>query len=500
LLDVAPVNGPLWRLPLAILLLLQVGGPGVARASEAEAAAAICTSATNGVPRDPRFGVAEAWRNLDAAARTGATWERLVFSWQHVQPHPEIWNAPYYFSDRVLCDVTRAGFQVVGLIQDTPEWARVYPNYGATSPPFGLYEAWDSPDNVWARFIERMAYEYRGRIDHWIIWNEPEFQPGDQGGIYLTWSGNARDYYQLMKVAYQAAKYANPDATLVLGATSYWIDVVNGRRQFLERLLEIAARDPEAAEHGYFFDAVALNVYWAPDDVWGLARVLRQMLAVHGLEKPLWITETNAMPYDDPITPKEPNGQRVTLQEQAAFVIQAYAMGAAADYQRIGWHAMIDRDTSDEIWGLTRNDGSLRPAFAAYQVASRYLSNAERVTFKPLEHTGRPRAAPDAPNWQVYQVVFERGPRRVSVLWNGAGESARVRLPRLGASALLVDQAGRETNLRPAGEWWEVDLPPATARGPLDPPGYYYVGGDPRLLVEAAVPEGSPVVAPVVVR
>lgn len=445
---------------------------------------------------DLRFGVADGWRNLDAAARSGASWDRIVFSWQYVQPAPDQWNAPYYFSDTLLCQSLANGLQVVGLLQDTPEWAWARPEHGATSPPSGLYEPWDSAENVWARFVERMAAEYRGRIDHWIIWNEPEFEPEDQGGLYVTWAGGPQDYYQLLKTAYRAAKAGNPDATVIFAATSYWIDVVNGRRQFLERVLEIAARDPEAREAGFFFDGLALNVYWAPDDIWGLAHVLRDILAAYGLTKQLWITETNAMPYDDPSTPKPPNGQRVTLREQSAFVIQAYAMGIAAGFDRIGWHAMTDRDTSDEIWGLARNDGSLRPAYFAYQIASRYLANADRVAFAPLARSRR--ICPTCePGWQVYQVAFDRGTRRVTVLWNGEGQTNRVRVPRLGARAVLIDEAGRDHPLDVAGEYWDLELPPATARGPNDPPGYYYVGGAPRLLVEEGVPPGSPVAPPI---
>ncbi|MBI4491973.1 MAG: hypothetical protein HY690_04185 [Chloroflexi bacterium] len=455
-----------------------------------------CRRSASG-PTDLHFGAAEAFRNLPAAVQAGVSWDRIVFSWQYVQRTPQDWNAHHYFRDADLCGLLQAGVQVVGLLQDSPTWVRAEPGQGATSPPVGLRAPWDSPENAWARFVERMAADYRGQIDAWIIWNEPEFRPTDQGGLYVTWSGDAEDYYHLLKTAYLAAKASNPEAKVVFSATSYWIDRLNGREQFLKRVLDVAALDPDAPPNGFFFDAVALNLYWSPDDLWRIARETRAILASRGLDKPLWISETNAPPWDDPATPKARNGQRVTLQVQAAFVLQAYALGIAAGYERIGWHAMTDNDTSDELWGLARNDGTLRPAYTAYQVAARYLANAERVTFQPLQRAQWAwQSGGYYPNWQVYLVVFDRGTRRVSVLWNGDGQPLRVQLPRRGTSATVVDPSGREQPGEAQGDRWAIELPPASARGPADPPGYYFVGGEPRLLVEEGVPAGSPVEPP----
>ena len=48
-------------------------------------------------------------------------------------------------------------------------------------------------------------------------------------------------------------------------------------------------------------------------------------------------------------------------------------------------------------------------------------------------------------------------------------------------------------------EFWSVELEAASRHFDLfggDPPGYYYVGGSPRILVEEGVPAGSPLTAP----
>ncbi|MBI3974724.1 MAG: hypothetical protein HY332_25895 [Chloroflexi bacterium] len=467
------------------------------------------------------------------AKLSGAQWSRVVFSWADIQPRSaREWRAGYYLRDNIIRKERANGIELVGLLMNTPPWAAARPQDGPRSVPAGLYLPVDDPQNVWATFVRRMAAEYRGRIDTWIIWNEQDIRPGGPNAHYMTWAGDARDYAQLIKVAYLAAKQGNAKARVLFGATTYWSDVNAGEPLFLERTLAALDDDPEAARHGYFFDAVALNLYSSPDDLRRIAGVYRDVLGRNGLDTPLWLTETNAMPYDDPMKGlrREQNGMRVTLDQQASFVVQALALGLSAGYERIAIHSMTDRDTQDELWGLIRNDGSLRPSFVAYQTAARYLGGAQRAVFAPRERAGW-RWARDGyvPNWEIYLVVVERSagapappsppaatgtptaaavaagaahdgsaahPQRVSVLWNGDPVERVVSLPRNSARAALVDKYGRVQPLEADGERWLIKLGPATAQSPLDPEGYYFIGGDPVLLVEESVPADAPVVAP----
>jgi hypothetical protein len=239
-------------------------------------------------------------------------------------------------------------------------------------------------------------------------------------------------------------------------------------------------------------------------------------LAQFGLQKPVWVTEMNAMPYDDPGVPgwdpaARNDGFRITLDEQASFVIQAYALGIAAGYEALFWQAMQDDPppVPDELWGLVRysedsmnaDPTRVRPAYTAYQVAARFLSSAERVELltidRPDPYNYRRYAARYA--WWVHQVVFQRGIERTTVVWNGANASTKVAIPQTGESAILVDRQGAEIALEPAagprGGAWQVTLAPATRHFSLfggDPPGYHYVGGPPLLVVERGVPPDAP--------
>ena len=485
-------------------------------------------------PGDAHFGVNEGFNAALHARRLGARWTRWVVEWSEVQRYGEgTFNSDddrntYNIDTEVLRQDIRHGFKVMAVLKSTPSWAQIDPSKAVRSVPRGLDLGIDDPQNAWATFVRWMASRYRGRIDTWAIWNEVEIPPTGPNAVYNTWAGTLEQYYRLLKVAWLVAHEVNPEARIVLAPYSYHRD-----KEWLGKLLRVASRDPEAPAHGFFFDVVGLNLYRNPHDLYDRKRGgvpwaaeapdrvgVDQLLSQFGLQKSVWVTEVNAMPYDDPAVPawnpaQRNDGFRITLDEQASFVIQAYALGIAAGYEAIFWQAMQDDPppVPDELWGLVRysedsmNDdpGRLRPAYHAYRTAARFLSNADRVELLTVDRFDPANYRRFAPRyqWWIHQVVFQRGSERTTVLWNGAAGAARVSLPRFGQSAILVDKLGAETPLEPGPNGaWQVTLPGATRRFQLfggDPPGYHYVGGSPLLVVERDVPPDAPLVRVTVV-
>ena len=157
------------------------------------------------------------YRDPRAMADLGATWDRIIVSWAAVQP-----NGPNDFSNMAqalpnaqINAESSSGTRVVGLLQFTPQWAAANPEFAQRSAPKNLNLPFDDPNNYWGRFVSQVATTYAGRIDDWIVWNEPEFKPGDAGaGGSYTWLGSDEEFAQLLKVAYLAIKKANPSATV----------------------------------------------------------------------------------------------------------------------------------------------------------------------------------------------------------------------------------------------------------------------------------------------
>ena len=167
---------------------------------------------------------------------------------------------------------------------------------------------------------------------------------------------------------------------------------------------------------------------------------------------------------------------------------------------------MVDDNPCNQsaVWGITRDDGSERPVAASLRAAIGAFAGYTRARFAPLVRVparwsawpGDPNSL--LPNWQIYEVVFDfGGGPRVTALWNGDGVARRVRVVRRGSSAQVLDMRGNQVpGPAAAGSDWSVDLPAATAHFAGDPPGYYFIGGEPRLLIEDQVPANAPVTPP----
>ena len=352
---------------------------------------------------------------------------------------------------------------------------------------------------------------YAGRIDEWIVWNEPEFHPGDAAGTgSYTWLGSDEQFARLMEVGYRAAKRANPRAVVAFPGTSYWIDRNSGRSQFYERFLRLMSSHRDTAANNFFHDAVPLNLYRAPDDLVRLHQEFKDVQKRYGLDKPMWLLELNAMPTDDTSIPcadmHASNPIQTTQTQQAAYAIQAVALAAAVGYERVGFYQMVDDNPCKQsaVWGITRDDGSSRPVARTLRTAVQSFSGFLDAAFVPLVRLqARWAAWPNdptslTPNWQAYAVAFDLpGSRRVTVLWNGDGTAIRIRMARHGGQVRLLN-AQNEALPTPmsSGQDWLIDLPAATAHFTGDPLGYYFIGGEPRLLIEEGVPRGTPVAAP----
>ncbi len=297
-------------------------------------------------------------------ANIGAGFERVIVPWPQIQP-----GGPNDFSglgqslplDRIQPDTDR-GVRVVGLLEFTPAWAAADPDQGQRSPPRNLNRSYDDPTNYFGQYVYRTVKFYAGHIDSWVIWNEPDFRPDDAGaGGSPTWMGTDEQFAQLLKVGYLAAKRANPSAVVSFPGTSFFVDRNAGRAQFYDRLLDILARDPSAAEHNWYHDVVALNLYRNPDSIYRVAQEMKGIEQARGLDRPLWLTETNAMPSDDSQLncPHTDDAIPTTLNQQADFGPQAFALGAAVGYAAMEVYEMVDSDACSQpaVWGVTRDDG-----------------------------------------------------------------------------------------------------------------------------------------------
>lgn len=428
--------------------------------------AAQATPAPMAVARDSRFGLNEAWRAPDAADRAGAGWSRVLFWWSEMQKEgPGDLNLFATDQDSPFNSEKDRGRLLVGAVLNTPPWAST--DGSRNGVPKGLYEPWDSPDNHWGQFMKLMAQHYQGRIDTWIIWNEVDIEHGQ----WDTWNGSLEDYVQLQKVAYRAIKAGNPNATVLPFGAAWWYD----HGATITRMLDLLKADPEAAANNYYFDVANLHLYSRAADIPRIVGWYREQMALRGMSKPIWIGETNAIPYDDPIWQVSKAGFRASMDEQASYMIQAFATYVGLDVPRVSVNRAIDGtdfEAGGEPFGLLRNDGSTRPAFTAYQVAARYFAGVRDASYASDKASG------------VTRVTMQRTGERVTVLWTMSPGGATATVDAQGAAALKVNKWGEAEPIQADGGKFTIELGGATANSNAGDRSDYVVGGDPVILVE----------------
>ena len=430
---------------------------------------------------DGRLGAVEAFRTdqTTLAYDAGVRWERLTFWWKGLQSGPGQPLNPFYLPLSYIDQERSHGVQVVGVLVNTPDWAAAEPAQGGKSPPKNLNLAYNDPNNYWGQFVRQVVKMYAGHIDTWIIWNEPDITPDAPNAAYDLWSGTPADYYQLLKVAYLDAHEVNPNVQISDAAVTYWTDIHMQRRQWFSRFLDQVAADPTAAQHHQYFDVTALNLYTNPEDLYTVPNLFHQLMQQKGFDKPLWITETNVIPYDDLVNANTPNGtaaqMRSSLTEQGNYMLEAIAMGLAAGSPRIEVYKMKDGD-GDVVNGeaLVRADYSKRPEYYAFQIAAQYFSNFHSATlFAPGD---------------LREVVFDRGASRVTVLWDAAPTPINVLVASAGnGQAQQGGPLGNFQSVSAGSGGFALNLPGATMHTDLTNPTAYLIGGTPVILVENGV-------------
>ena len=420
-----------------------------------------------------RFGLAEAGDAFDAADASGAGWQVVTLQWAELQPvGPNQW----LISDDTEETINRAirdGREVVLVLVGTPGWATNGPYL--TGVPAGLNRPISDSQNLWANFVRQVVTAYAAHgVNRYAIWSDQDIPltlPNN------TWAGSLEEYYQLVKVAYQVAHQVNPNAQIHLGG----IGTFDGT--WLGRYLDVVVADETASANNYYFDVVTLHHFYLADDLYQMMQNQFGLMQIKGVPlKEVWVNKTNARPAIDPAiypagTQFSEHGN-ITTEQQAAYIIQAYALGFAANRgARIATYRLVDDLTADngEGYGLLRTDGSARPAYTAYRLAARYMGD---FTF------ARRLESETAPLVDYVRLTFEDSVTHIA--WARTATTATLIIPARTAEATLVDMFGNEWTVTPQDGAYRIVVGGAVCD---DPQVGCLIGGDPWFLIEKGIPD-----------
>jgi O-antigen ligase len=306
---------------------------------------------------------------LDQIAAAGFTWIRQTFPWASIEPQPGDYDwTPW---DNLVAAVVAhpAGLRLVAVLDTAPPWA-----IGNTA---GTWDAAPpaNPADL-ARFAAVFAARYGDYIDVYQIWDEPN--------LSSHWGGRDVDpagYSALLRASAEAIRDrdSNGQAAILLAGLAPTAET--GPRN----ISDVAyLRDLYRYDSASYFDIVAGKPYGfdsGPGDsrvdagVLNFSRLilLRETMVAHGDgNKSVWASHWgwNALPADWQGAP--------SIWGQADERSQAEHTVAALQRARQQWpwagalcleSWQPDAPPDDPRWGfaLVRQDGTLRPIYAAIQ-------------------------------------------------------------------------------------------------------------------------------------
>ena len=433
---------------------------------------------------DPRFGMNEvlpdnytgvpgirkfSWATI--AADYGARLNRFDFDWQQVEPEQGTFN--FQNPTAIINSDQAHGMLSIAVLEHTPYWAsNAVTNNPSAQVPSGLYLQWNDPNNVWGAFVYAAAQHFAGRVAYWEVWNEPDLLNN------TAWAGSAADFFQLLKVAYQAIKAADPTAQVLTGSLNY-------NPSWLGKVFAADQADPGSLVNNYYFDAVGLHSYGRAVAPYTLGQQTQQVLAQYGISNKTIIATELGIPVDDD-PPSSTAGLVGTSAEASSYVLEAFASALAGGIDRMLYYRASDVGEPG-YWGLFKYSGEPRAPATAFEVATQYFTNVQSATL----HTSGP----------ITYVVLDEGTRRVTVVWNNAPRPARFSLyEQSAAGATTVDKSDSTATIAPdSNGYYQLVLPPATNNHGTTSSDFI-IGGGPIVLVENApfVSPPTPTVTPVV--
>ncbi len=175
-----------WRVALAAFLVLLVGAP-------APTLVALGPQQTV-TSRNPFMGIhtrltdeVEEYkikRTLEMVREMGASWIVEYFPWAYYEPSPGRYD--WSHADLVVDHARRQGLTVIARLGMVPDWARPNPDVKPTTNTYLDEEHYAA----FADFVYAFVRHFRGRVDHIVVWNEPNislewgYRPVDPAGLY----------------------------------------------------------------------------------------------------------------------------------------------------------------------------------------------------------------------------------------------------------------------------------------------------------------------------
>jgi hypothetical protein len=338
----------------------------------------------------------------------GVTWVRRAIDWITVEPRRGEWDFSYF--DQYVNRAKAAGKKVLFILAfDNPYDGTERRNITADQLPDFL------------KYVETVVSRYKGRVDAWETWNEPNWD--------VFWKGTPEDFYALVKATGKKIREIDPKATIVESA--FW----RTPETFIRNMFKAGALENA--------DVISFHPYEAtPARTLELYDALAVILQENNFKGEVWATEEGyptggyypTMAVDDPALPNN----------FSSYIIKSIAGLASHGIDKIFWYEMMDQYNqgeapskldSEAFFGLIYPNLTNKKGTYAFKLCSKYLPGTEFVRTLP--------ARKEVPS-SVTSLYFKGAGRSVLILWNESSnilkdETVNVKLDVPNASPIKYD-------------------------------------------------------------
>jgi hypothetical protein len=256
----------------------------------------------------------------------------------------------------------------------TPSWASARPaEIEQGNPPGSAAEPAHMDD--WRNFIRAVVTRYKGQIEAYEVWNEPNLK--------MFWTGSIDQLVALTREAYTIIKQIDPAAIVVLPSAT-----TETGPPYLDSFLQKGG--------GQYGDVVGYHFYVhanPPEQMAIVADRVKRILQANHVARPIWNTEGG---WDVP--------KPFPSQLEAAYVARSYLVLWASGVTRFYWYAWDNHG-----WvalEMTENDNATQKQSAkAYEQTESWLAGADMRS-----------CTVDATN--TWDCELDRHGRRQWVVWN----------------------------------------------------------------------------------
>lgn len=321
---------------------------------------------------------------IDQASALGVEWVRLNVFWRELEPTQG--QIDFATLDPVIDGLTEQGLSILLTVSASPTWARQ--ERSEQGPPDDYA--------VFGDFLTALASRYQGRVSAYQIWREPNLRREWASTFHPI---SAQAYINLLTVAHQAIKAADPGAMVITAglAPTGFNDGVNAidDRLYLRQMYAAnvtAVSDARAAHPGGWGNppdatcctaAPGVESHFDSPTFFFLDTLndYRRIMLENGDNTPLWVTAFGWGSIDGTTLPPPSEASRYVLyntqEEQALYIVSAFSIGEELGFVQAMFIDNLNGCVADTrrpencYNSLIAPNGAPRPAYNAVSLRSR---------------------------------------------------------------------------------------------------------------------------------